>query len=516
MGLREVPEHEELIFYEMLRHPALSWEFLQYVEQTEYDDEFEYTDYQNEFVCDFNSYVSFCCARAVGKTEAISGTLTWVLINYIFPNDYIVYSVPNKSQLMPVWDNLTRQFRSNSILKNFISPKKGINSGEFKLSLLNHASLMCRIAGSTGDGRNVIGLHTPFEVVDEASYYPWGTWIELQPTLNTWTPGMRQTVSGVPMGFRENNVLYHTDMQNDSFTVHRIPAHRNPRYTEKDEARSLDLYGDPTSETYIHLVLGRHGRPTFAVFDRALMNIVQYPVYRLTINGIEMRENIGDYFTKLAALPTLDANVKTLMGIDLGYTDPTAILIMYLDKNGQFRFHARIQLNKVPYPMQSQIIDFLDSKFKPELIGIDEGHAGIAEVQKLKMEPRYAHKNYKTRLIPINFASNVVIGQDEDGKEIKQKTRPYSISVLQEYTNEHRVIYSTTDLELISELERMVYIKTPSGAKVYRTVTPKGGKKGQDHFTSALLCATMAWYLEHDSILHRPVKKLFIGRWMSV
>jgi hypothetical protein len=502
---------DDFALYEILRHPVLCWEFIQNVDRYEHEEEFWFTYYQKEFICDFSAYVSLCCGRAVGKTEALTAILIWVLLNNIF-DEYIVYSVPNKAQLEPVWARITRLFRSNSVLKTFVLSKKGINSSSNTINLLNGATLLCRIAGTMGDGRNVIGLHTPFEIVDEAGYYPWGTWVELQPTLNTWTVGMRLIVSGVPTGLREQNVLYRVDMQEESYTKHRVAAHQNPRYTDEDEKRSLKNYGQPDSDNYIHMVLGRHGRPTFAVFDRGLMDIKQYPVSKIKLNGIKLSDDLSQYIERISLLPSVEKSyTDVIMGIDLGYTDPTAILVLKRTRDGQFKFHAKIQLNKVPYPIQAQVIDYLDTKYKPSLIGIDEGHAGTAEVQKLQMEPRFAHKNYKQRLIPVKFNASVVIGMDEDGKEIKQKTRPYSISVLQQYSNEHKIVYSTTDLEIVAELERMVYIKLPSGNRVYRTLTPKGGKEGDDHFTSALLCASMAWYLNHDSVFAAPQQKLLIS-----
>lgn len=512
--IKEIPNQEDLILYEILRHPVFGWEFIQNVDNLPYEEEFNWSKYQEESLCDFAEYVSLCCGRAVGKTEALSGMLIWLMLNDIFPGEYVVYSVPNKAQLEPVWARVTRLFTQNSILKTFIQAKKGINGSSHTIMLLNGAMLLCRIAGTMGDGRNVIGLHTPFEIVDEAGYYPWPTWLELQSTLNTFTPGFRQIVSGVPTGFRENNVLYYADMQNSTFTKHRIPAHSNPRYTKKDEIRSLELFGQPDEDNYIHFVLGRHGRPTFAVFDRALMNVQSYPVYQVNMNGLKLHNNLSEYFERLSALPLLSKDKTVIMGIDLGYTDPTAIVIMYLNKNGQFKFHARIQLIKVPYPVQTQLIDYLDTKFSPVLIGMDEGHSGASVVQNFHLDSRYTHKGYSKRLIPIQFTSNIVIGWDEEGKEVTQKTRPFSISILQQYSNEHKILYSTTDLALIAELERMVYVKTPAGNKVYRTMTPKGGKKGNDHFTSALLCAMMAWYVENESIKARPKKKLgFVGGW---
>ena len=95
------------------------------------------------------------------------------------------------------------------------------------------------------------------------------------------------------------------------------------------------------------------------------------------------------------------------------------------------------------------------------------------------------------------------------------KTKPYSVSLLQEYTNSHKFIYSSTDLELITEMERMTYTKTPTGEVVYRTLTPKGGKRGADHFTSAMLCAAVTYYLMIDGRLFIPIKpKLVSSRWV--
>src|SRR3990172_4754874 len=208
MALEIIPEEEDLYLYEVLRHPVFCWEFIQNLDKLEHEEEFEFTDYQKEFICDFNPEVYNCSARASGKTEAISGIFTWTIVTKIF-EEYVVYLVPNKAQLEPVWQRITRMFRTNSFLRNLVEPKKGINSGTNQIFTKHGAVLMCRIAGTTGDGRNVIGLHTPFQMVDESGYFPWGTYLELQPTWNTWTAGRRKIVSGVPTGMRESNVLYH-------------------------------------------------------------------------------------------------------------------------------------------------------------------------------------------------------------------------------------------------------------------------------------------------------------------
>jgi len=443
--------------------------------------------------------------------------LTWLIVNNVFPEDYVVYTVPSKVHLQPVFMSLIRMFRSNSFLKNFIEPNKGINSSDNTISLKNGAKLICRIAGQSGTGANVIGLHTPFIILDEAGYYPWGTWLELQPTMNNWTAGSRLITSGVPTGMREKNVLYHTDQVDTGYTKHRITAYDNPRFSEDDEVAAVEQYGGKESDDFMHFILGKHGTPVFAVFDRRLMHITPYGVERLKIDGIKSGADLTQYTLKLNLLPSLpsEAGGRCIMGIDLGYTEPTAIVVLYQLSSGVFKFLTRVQLTKVSYDVQERIIDYLDSKYSPMIIGIDEGSAGKSTVHHLLNDKTYLGKNYAKRLIPINFASTVSLGKDLDGNEIMAKMKPLSVSVLQEYTNNHRINYSTTDLDMVTELERMTYTKNPSGDIVYRTLTPRGGQKGEDHFTAALLCGMFAYHQNFEMSLINPKKKLATSRWFG-
>jgi len=852
---------DEWILYEVLRHPSLFGEFVYNVDQIEVlntPNEFKLTGYQNEMLCDFNDHVSFCTARAVGKSTCISLMDIWALINKIFPNDYILYTVPSKVHLEPVFANLTHLFRNNSFLQNFIEPKGGINNSDFKITLLNGSVLLCRIAGQTGTGANVIGLHTPFVQCDEGGYYNWNTFQELQPVLNTWTDGYREIVAGVPTGLRENNVLYHVDIENSNYTKHRASADDNPRLTIEDRQRAIEQYRGEDSEDFEHLWNGHHGKPVFALFDRSLFEIETYPVYKLKIDGIRVNE-LSEYLAKFNLLPSIpDKSCDSIIGVDLGYcysadtdvltkrgwlkhkdiaivdlvacysttkneivwehplytweqnykgkmlhisgkstdflvspehsvwinkyvksnptfyeelkakqlvelknnkfnvriaapskkqvgpstfnvpyyycnrkdrrnkntevkmslwlqflgwfisegsatanrswevditqsageysdiidnmfnqlpftvnrkefitqcgkkqinweitckelclwlrdncgihsenkkipsfvfdcstedqelflrtllmgdgsrvndterspqynsqsrilvdqiqrlaislgysstmglykgmykcsimnrqenmlcrdnnikeidydgkiyclktntgfyvtrrngkvaiqgnTDPTCIVILYLDHYRRIKFHARIELTKVSYPIQEKLIDILYGKYGPSIIAIDKGSAGISVIQNLLEHKDYIHRDYHKIIFPIDYSSSLVLGTDSDGNEIKSKTKPFAVTVLQDYSNNHRLIYSSTDYEMITELERMTYSKTPTGEIVYKTLTVHGGKRGEDHFTSALLCATTAYYLNNEFVLgKREKKRLMLPSWI--
>jgi len=518
MAILEKVTHEDLILFEILRNPVLCNEFIYNYDTKEWEEEFELDWYQKQILCDFHFHVSVATARSVGKTVSLVAILTWLVIFQVYPGFDVVYTVPSRVHLQPVWRNLIRTFRSNSFLRNFVSASSGFNSSTFEVTLLNHSTITCRIAGTTGTGANVIGLHVPFVILDESGYYPWGTWVELQPIINQFTRGYRLITSGVPTGIREKNVLWVNDQEDSTYTKHSVSAFDNPRFTEKDKQDAIEKYGGEDNEDYIHLVLGQHGSPVFSIFDRNTMQIDSYPVYRLVLDGLQLKESFGNYLPKLAGLPSLPSSAKDVyFGIDLGYTDPTAIIVFYSIASGQLKFHCRVRLDKVSYAIQDKIIDRLDTMYKPRTLGVDWGSAGISVIQRLQDSKEYLHKDYRKRVVPINFSSQISLGFDSDGEEIKSKTKPFSVSILQEYSNNHKFIYSSTDLELISELERMTYSKTPTGDLIYKTLTPRGGQRGEDHFTAALLCGSMAYYLEHEYFLPaKNVTKLFKSRWLTV
>jgi len=509
--ISEKIKEDEWHLYEILRHPILFGEFYRNLDDPK--EEFEYSQYQKLYLGDFNNYVSLCCGRAVGKTLTLTDFILWLMINNFFVGDYIVYTVPNKVHLEPVFFNIVRMLRTNPLLKNFIEPKRGINASDFTVTLLNNSHLRCRIAGTSGTGTNVVGLHAPVVIIDEAGFYPWGTWQELQPTLNSWQEGFKMWVSGVPTGLRENNVLFFVDERSDAYSHHQTSAHENPRYTADDEVRNIKQYGGIDSEDYIHFVLGRHGSPTFAVFDRRLMQIETYATYRTNISGVDI-ESKQEMITKLASIPRISDKVDAVfMGVDLGYTEPTSIMILY-EKNDIIKEHARINLSKVKYPIQEEIIDYLDSRYNPFIIGMDTGNEqGVA--QHLTEDEKYLHKNYASRLVPVKFGAWLVIGTDQDGNELKVKIKPHAVTLLQEYTNTHRIVYASTDLDLVTELERMTYTKTAVGDIVYKTLTPKGGKRGEDHNTSAMLCAVYAYHLAVEGFFKSQKPDLLsVVRWI--
>jgi len=360
----------------------------------------------------------------------------------------------------------------------------------------------CRIAGQSGTGTNVIGLHVPVIILDEAGYYNWGTWVELLPCINSWQEGYQFFVSGVPTGIRERSVLFFADMKDEKFSKHRVSAFDNPRYTEADNITNIKQFGGTDSEDYIHLVLGEHGTTSFTMFDRERMLIKDYDIFHGSISGQKLREDPMYLGRLYSSLPRLPKNCyRTIAGIDLGYTDPSVCMVLYkYRETDPWRFLFRLQLLHVDYPTQERIIDYLASIYKLDFLGIDEGSSGKAVLQHLMNDLSYKGKNYKKRIIPIQFRSTIKIGFNEDGEEIKIRAKQLGMQLLQSKTHNHELVYSWKDEAVISELERTTYRKTPAGELIFTTLTPTGGKRrGQDHNISALLCFVLALYMVEEA-----------------
>jgi len=510
MSIVEKVNDEELALYEVLRHPVFCCEFLRELDDEE---DWEYTQYQQEMLCDYAPRVSFCTARTVGKTTVLEDIVIRHAINQFF--DSLLFTTPNKVHIDPVFFRITRFIRFNSFLKHFIA-SKSINFQTSTIKFLNGFLFEGRIAGTSGGGANVVGLHKPLVFIDEAGYYPWGTWIELSPVLNTWETGHQIIVSGVPTGVRSGNVLWYVDKIDEIFTKHNISAHQNPRYSEADDKRNIKQFGGRDSDDYRHLVLGEHGTPSHALFDRERMQIQDYLYPIVRIWRTEYRDDYGAILSRLSSLPRIPAFAEMrAIGIDIGFGggEPTVIITLY-KAGGKWKLASRIILHQIKSPIQRQVIEFVFRHYNPDFIAIDMTGGGKTFYQELKD----MSVDWGDVLVPIDFNKTVVIGYDDADKELKVRVKRLAMQQLIQDINGHEIIMPD-DEEVISELERTISIRGASGESMYRTLTPLGSLRGADHNMVALSCFSMGWYYKTSDEFgigkKPPLRMLISPRWMK-
>ena len=337
-------------------------------------------------------------------------------------------------------------------------------------------------------------------------FYPWPVWIELVPTVNAWEKGAQIFVCGTPSGERENNVLFFADQISDQFTKHRITAFDNPRYTESADKANQEQYGGKESDDYQRLVLGMHAAPISAIFSKDSIPTKPFEPFTATITRDDLENDPGKLDRLLDALPY---HVGVCAGIDFGYTDPTIISLFTL-VGASWEYFGRITLLHVEYPDQVKFVNRLDDFYSFILLAIDEGHAGIYVSQELM---KSGHKDIQDRLVSINFGNSTVVGVDLDDNEVKQNTKNISVEYLRRLFDNKLLYISSRDAKVLSELERVVSTKTPSGNAVYRVRTVGGSLNGEDHIFASLLCFAYALYLRETDSNSRQRVKLFVSRW---
>ncbi len=404
-----------------------------------------------------------------------------------------------------------------------------INITDGKIDFKNGFQFLMRIAGTAGSDANVIGIHTARIWVDEAQEFPWQTWLSLQNCLKEEIAWHQMTVSGVPNGVRTENVLYTTDQEKSEYISFNISQTMmswwNPDRELKVRADYRAVYED--SEDYKHYVLGQHGVPAFNVFDRSRFAKANYESVKLvyTQNQIDKSKRsdpiTGDikyHIEEVIQCPPIPFDVKEKtprigVGYDVGFSpDPAVFFIMYEHDTAEWRCLARIVLERVEYPIQRQILAWLDTVYHFNFLGIDMGGVGKVQYQDLTAETsEFKQHRFEKRLHPVDFGGYRVVAIAEDDEEIKEQGKRVLVETLSRWIHEDRFYFSEKDSDLMEELERTKATRTITGETVYKTEN--------DHQMAAMMCAIDAYenlYGTPVVIKHEPIKaKLLAPHWLG-
>jgi hypothetical protein len=253
---------------------------------------------------------------------------------------------------------------------------------------------------------------------------------------------------GVPNGLREGSVLFFTDQISTKYKKYRVPAHNNPFFTMKDNIEAMKQFGGEDSEDYIHLVLGKHGNPAFAVIPREDIKFESYDFYSYRYSGAD--KAAGKQWKDMLGLPKFPPHLAEylLFAIDTGFADPTVIQIFGYGKDRVWRTLARYRLTRIPFPEQINIIHWLDMEYDPVKIGIDlgAGGGGMGMVQELQTDRFPKSRKYEQRLEGVRFADQIVIGQNSDGTDLKLFVKSYGGQQLAKMIAEQELVFSEIDM----------------------------------------------------------------------
>jgi hypothetical protein len=312
------------------------------------------------------------------------------------------------------------------------------------------------------------------------------------PAINTWEANTQVFIAGVPNGLR-TSALYYADKRLAKYKRYRIPAHNNPYYTREDDIDNIKRYGGIDSDDYQQLVLGKHGAAAFTVLTRDQIQQDTYDFYRYRYT----HEHVAQGITYQAIFERHDFNdySNIVAGIDTGYVDPTIISIIGRMSNGQWRLLARYELRRIDFPKQEEIINWLDTHYKFEKIGLDigSGGGGTQIYHSFLYREQYRTKEYAERVVPVQFGERVAVGFDTENKELTQTTKTLGAALLVQHLQQHTLVLSNIDQECISELERITKQRSMNGEDRYFIMHEKGtGASEHDHIFASLICYAIA------------------------
>lgn len=524
MIITEDITEEEWELVQILAHPVLFREFIN-MEDPNWN---PLERHERAWSTSDNSFIVMCCGRGVHKTTSMIEMLYYWVINNMFisgdPGLFVV--VPNKAQKDLSFFRIRSASLSHWLIRQWVLPNS-INITDGKIEFKNGFQFLMRIAGAAGSDANVIGVHTARIWVDEAQEFPWQTWLSLQNCLKEEIVGHQMFVSGVPNGMRKDNVLFYADQESPKYISFNISQELMSWWTPEMEYEKRILYhatqGEDT-EDYKHYVLGLHGVPAFSVFDRNRFKRIDYETHKLvyTQAQIEKWKRIDDKgdvkydIENLIVCPQLPLHLRDArvgLGYDVGFSpDPAVFFILYEHAVGEWRNLARIILERVEYPIQRQILAWLDTVYHFNFIGIDMGGPGKVQYQDLTGETnQYKTHKFIERLHPVEFGGYKVVAILEDGTEKKDQVKRVAVETLSRWVHEDRFYFSSKDVDLMEELERTKFTRTITGEPVYRT--------DNDHQMAAFMCAIEAYenlYGTPVQFSKQPIKvKLLAAHWFN-
>lgn len=414
----------------------------------------------------------------------------------------------NQAQLEPILGRLVTRFTSSLLLKEFLQNRINRSLGILDFRFKDVQFLIrARIAGQTGS-QNMVGLHLPKISVDEAQLFNIGAWNQLNPSWNSWERKKQIFVCGVSNGLR-TSLLYYADKKLSGWKRYHIPSHNNPYYDRQTDLDNIKKYGGEESDDYQQLVIGKHGAASFTVITRDQIKQDTYPFYNYRFGATEISRGVS--FELHLERPELKDYVSICAGIDCGYVDPTIINVIGLNKSGIWRCLLRYKIQRVDFTVQERIIDWLDSFYKFDKIGIDAGSGGggVQMLHSFLYRDQYKRKGYEGRIVPVQFGERIAVGFDSNGKELMQTTKTLGATLLIQRLQQRELMLSEIDHEAVSELERMTKLRGINGDDRYFILSEKGnGASENDHIFASFIC----WAIATRDLSFQKKRRKKLGR----
>ena len=479
----------------------------------------KYRVYQREDLECTDPRVLHLDGRSVGKTVNLATLLLWFM--HVHRGKSVLVACPYQGHLDTIIDEVEFQLNHNELLRNNLAKGTGNRAGikrhpYFQLRFRNGCRAYFRPAGTDGDSFR--SLHVDFLLVDEAAWLPEKAWTTLRQCLN---PRGLFRIYSTPNGLRDRT--FYRLSQSKEWRIFRWPSWIAPDWNRERRKELADFYGGESTAGWRHEVAGEHGMPSYGAFNQAQIQAAMTEVEgfrRVDLDGDMLKgcDTESEVRDRLEALLSLDGSPgRYWLGGDLGYTsDPTELLLLEEDEaEGVLSLRLRVHAEHIPYPAISEMISLIDRVYQPIGLGIDRGGNGLGVEQELLRLDKYKTNNLAGRLRGIDFGGTIPIGEDDQGRPIKKRTKELMTQLINKLLAKRALRLPAQDAEVEDQLCTQTYILSDRGV-VY--------SKGHDHIVDALRCAVLCRDMEIDpsydtgELIMPPVKILrFIwpaDRWM--
>jgi hypothetical protein len=368
-----------------------------------------------------------------------------------------------------------------------------VRSPIYEVRLSNGHVLYGVSVGEDAEAKQAQGKHASLIALEEAQQYAERPYMKINGGRDP--RGSRTLMIGVPDG-RVETPFRLADTEYDSFIGRRFHVSRqlDPYWDRTELGRAIEQYGSTDSDLFGQEVNAEWGNPAWsawnidhlyaAVDEKALPlePIGDNPWYVpiVEISGRAYRER---QLTPESACRGLGMRKwmegRVLIAADIGYTQPTAILVFQQAPSGVWALIARLSLtNRMEHDDQAAIFDWLGVRFSASQIAIDttdgEGRAIARELEQMpRWSSRLADEAVVSPIVRVMFNENAVYDyarNDETGvyEPVTDGVKHISVRVLRALLA-RRGLLIPRDEDMISEFNQERETRTRDGMVTIRT-----------------------------------------------
>lgn len=263
-----------------------------------------------------------------------------------------------------------------------------LRSPQYMVQLRNGHVLYGISVGDDPEAKMAQGKHASSIIIEESQQYPLRAFIKLDGAQDP--RGCRFLMVGVPDG-RLDTPFRLADSRYRSFEGRRIQISRrhDPYWDAKTKQKAIDKHGSEDADTFGQEVDAEHGHPTWSAWDlEAIQRCIEpkdCPVVVHEISGKVYHDRGLTPSTACAELPGPTRSAPRMLAADIGYSQPTMILIFEF-WHERWWLIARVKLtNRMEHDDQARVMDEIGRRYDVTRIGVDttegEGRAIAQELE---------------------------------------------------------------------------------------------------------------------------------------